>query len=89
MYTRTRRKKRTTSMEATTGEREADEEGDDNDSQISKVKQDHDRQKDLSKTINLVAPASLSSLAGKNYKKTFSTRYKHLTKNSCSTSKQY
>ncbi|CAF4137821.1 unnamed protein product, partial [Rotaria magnacalcarata] len=63
MYTRTRRKKRTTSMEATTGEREADEEGDDNDSQISKVKQDHDRQKDLSKTINLVAPASLSSLA--------------------------
>ncbi|CAF3487526.1 unnamed protein product [Rotaria socialis] len=63
MYTRTRRKKRTTSMEATTGEREADEEDNNNDSQISKVKQDHDRQKDLPKTINLVAPASLSSLA--------------------------
>ncbi|CAF4644337.1 unnamed protein product [Rotaria socialis] len=62
MYTRTGRKKRTTSMEATTGEREADEEDNNNDSQISKVKQDHDRQKDLPKTINLVAPASLSSL---------------------------
>ncbi|CAF4196048.1 unnamed protein product [Rotaria sp. Silwood2] len=63
MYTKTRRKKRTDSMEANTGERDADEEGDDNDSQLSKVRQSHDRQRDLSKTINPVASASLSSLA--------------------------
>ncbi|CAF3270015.1 unnamed protein product, partial [Rotaria sp. Silwood2] len=63
MYARTRRKKRTESMEATAGERDVDEEGDDNDSQLSKVRQSHDRQIDLSKTTNPVPSASLSSLA--------------------------
>ncbi|CAF0987761.1 unnamed protein product [Rotaria sordida] len=64
MYTRTRRKKRTASMEATAGERDADEEGDDNDSQqVSKARRNHNRQRDLSKTTDPVASASLSSLA--------------------------
>ncbi|CAF3649586.1 unnamed protein product [Rotaria sp. Silwood1] len=63
MYPRTRRKKRTESMEATAGERDPDEEADDNDSQLSKARQSHDRQRDLSKTTSPVTPASLSSLA--------------------------
>jgi hypothetical protein len=61
MYTRARRKKRTESMEVTTGERDADEEEDDNDSQLIKGRQYH-QQRELSTTNT---PASLSSLGGK------------------------
>ncbi len=64
MYTRTRRKKRTESMEATTGERDVDEEDDDNDNQLLRRRQFH-HQRDLSPTTNPVTPASISSLAGK------------------------
>ncbi|CAF3454132.1 unnamed protein product, partial [Rotaria sp. Silwood2] len=46
----TRRKKRTDSMEANASERDADQEGDDNDSQLSKVRQSQNRQQDLSNT---------------------------------------
>jgi hypothetical protein len=68
MHARTRRKKRTTSMEATTGERDADEEEDDEiDRQLDKLRQFHHQQRDLTTTPrNPVAPASLSSLASKN-----------------------
>jgi hypothetical protein len=66
MYTRTRRKKRTTSTEATTGERDADEEDDDVDSQLAKLRQYHHQQRDLSTIPSPNAPASLPSVTGKN-----------------------
>ncbi|CAF1406211.1 unnamed protein product [Adineta steineri] len=62
MYPRSRRKKRTESMEVTTGERESDEEDDDIIHQVSKVKQ-YSQQKDFTNSISPIAIASLSSLA--------------------------
>ncbi|CAF1291073.1 unnamed protein product, partial [Adineta steineri] len=62
MYPRSRRKKRTESMEVTTGERESDEEDDDIIRQVSKVKQ-YSQQKDFTNSISPIAIASLSSLA--------------------------
>lgn len=75
MTTRTRRKKRTSSLEATTGETEADEEGDDNNSQLSKVKHGHNRKVDASKFTNPIPPASLSSLAGELFKFIFCSNH--------------
>ena len=66
MYARTRRKKRTESMEVTAGERDADEEDDDNDSQLFRDRPTAQR-RDLSTTTTTNPPtsASLFSLAGK------------------------
>ena len=68
MYSRTRRKKRTESMEATAGERDADEEDDDNDSQLLKEKEAHHHHRTdiLTITTDPITPPSLSSLAGRN-----------------------
>jgi len=51
-------------MEASTGERGADEEDDDNNNQLLKGKQTY-HLRDLPTTTNPTTPASLSSLAGK------------------------
>lgn len=67
MYARTRRKKRTESMEATAGEREADEEDDDNDSQLLRERQQPPppHRRDLSTaTANPSTSAPLFTLAG-------------------------
>jgi len=51
-------------MEASTGERGADEEDDDNNSELLKGRQTY-RLRDLATTTNPTTTASLSSLAGK------------------------
>lgn len=51
-------------MEATAGERDADEEGDDHDSQVSRERQPHHRRDLSTTTTNPVTSASLFSLAG-------------------------
>jgi len=64
MYSRTRRKKRTASMEATAGEQDPDDDDDDHHNQLSKTKQ----QRDLSTTTatnNPTASPSLTNFAGK------------------------
>ena len=75
MYPRTRRKKRTDSMEVTTGERESDEEEDD-DYSHSKIKH---QTRDPSKLTHPTAIASLVSLASKNQHILFSLLHKQST----------
>lgn len=75
MYPRTRRKKRTDSMEVTTGERESDEEDDDEHSH-SKMKH---QTRDPSKSTRPTAIASLVSLASKNQHILFSLLHKQST----------
>lgn len=65
MHARTRRKKRTESMEATAGERDADEEDDDNDSQLFRDRPVAQRRNLSTTTTNPPTSASLFSLAGK------------------------